>query len=405
MKISFYNVGHGDAIFVNFGNGGLIRDFGTLTSSLKKRVEELAHLAFNYTKRNPNYYLDAFLSHPHEDHCSGFYYLHQSLNARKIFRNTYIPWLDFSNDNSIHGYFLKIGLMYLYFISSSNPIGKRIKEWITMAPLMSDLSIRLYGVSEGCNINGWPCSGKILWPPNYTSVKDAISFLQSRNRVHNNSNEILTDNDFISHFEEELDEKTKRIFRDLYDELKNALSEINIDGSHENSSNNYQKIDNILSKIPTHNIGMLSQYSLFSLKRYCENAMLKNIDNHSIVFKIDDYALFFSDLQAGCINKIVSNHLRGGKFKLIKSAHHGSRFGENLKKYNCLAQKIIHCCGLSNSNYSGPTADYCDILLSQNINTSANDIICTDWVNNSKWVMPLSGYYILSSNGKKKITF
>lgn len=403
MKTVIYNVGHGDAIFIDLGNEGIIRDFGTLTQAYKKRIESLANFILRYKKRNSNYVFDSILSHPHEDHCSGYHYLHQNLGARKIFRNTFIPWLDFSKDKTIHGFFLKIGLMYLYFISSSSPIGKRIREWITMAPLMADLSTHLYGVSEGCYVGGRHCCGRILWPPQKQPIASMSTLLYHNFCIDGFIN---MDDDPVSHFEKQLDENVRKNFRELYEELRTALNAINTDGAQENGENNYDNIDAILKKMPTNSIGSLNSQSQFSLEHVCQNVMLKNIDNHSIVLEIEDYALFLSDLNSNCINKVASHHLTGKMFKLLKSAHHGSKFGKKLRTVGCKADKIIHCCGLSNSNYNGPSSLYCDILSSQNPQTSANDVVCTDWVQtSSKWVMPISGYNILSLHNKRKIIF
>ena len=83
-----------------------------------------------------------------------------------------------------------------------------------------------------------------------------------------------------------------------------------------------------------------------------------SVDNHSIVFDIEKESFNLSDIcedaidamfnQCGC--RIAS------QYPLLKSAHHGTRICDDLKKMKF--SKIIHCCGKGNRRYGRPLNDY-----------------------------------------------
>lgn len=405
MKTIFFNVQHGDAIFINMGTIGLVRDFGTLSSKSTPFVQNTAdHLlkAYSFIKRNNiNYSFEAMLTHPHIDHYSGFEYLSNNSKAYKMFDRAYIPWLDFSTLHTLHAIYLKFSVYYLYIISSSNTNAQNMKDWIKMAPIMAYLSKKVLGVYEGINISHWPFIGNIYWPP--LPIQKPIGLGNIQTDLYSNYSSI--DNKEIFDIIEEINKQLspehrqniENSFISIYEILKNI--KLN-DEETANDADILLKVNSILNQIPNQAMPFTNYQLKQKLSSYCKQKMLPNLDNHSIVFDVEEKALFFSDLNNRPIRKIATKHLKRKHYDFIKSAHHGTRISTQLVKSGCRADRIVHCCGWSGkSQYYGPNSLYCNILSNKNYSTN---IICTDWVQNSpKWVWPTSGYYVLQPSKKR----
>lgn len=392
LKTTFFNVQHGDAIFINYGDRGLVRDFGSLSPNAQFFVYRLATVLVKASKRYPNYPLEAMLTHPHVDHYSGFEYLHSTFDAPKIFNISYIPWLDFTTLRTLHAVYLRLGLLHLYIFPQKTKINQKIKDWIKMAPLMADLSKYLLGVGENTRLPHNNYTEQILWPPQCPNVPP--------NYCHNCCYccHCCDHYDFI--LNKILNKEQRNLFEEAYNQLFYMLSSIHMDGKQKNTPGKFTLVNKLLDKITPFKINNEKNDILQDFARICQWRMLRDIDDHSIVFKIDDEAVFFSDLHSGSIGKIAQKHLNGKQFKLMKSAHHGSRFGAKMPQSNCKAQKIVHSCGPSPYRYKGPDVKYSQLLTTHN---PAADIICTDWnYNSSIWKLPSCGYNIVAP--KKIIT-
>lgn len=390
MKTTFFNVQHGDAIFINFGDRGLVRDFGTLSPNSQNYVRQLASFLKRIKKRYSDFPLEAMLSHPHQDHYSGFEYLLTSLKCQKFFDISYIPWLDFSTLNSLHAVYLQFGLLHLYMFPQSYVANQNTKDWIKIAPLMADLSRCLLGVGEGTNLPHKHFVEQILWPPQGPYALPICCDVFLPDYIDFVVNELLSD-------------KQKELYQRTVDKVLGILSSIHLDGKENRESNTFMKISEVLENIIPFDLEFVKYPFVQRISHSIQLKMQNDIDNHSIVFKIDEEALYFSDLHSGPIGKIAMKHLVNQKFKLMKSAHHGSRFGAKMPKSNCTASKIVHSCGASPYNYDGPDVRYCQLLTQQTPPNYANDIICTDWDHASlKWKSPNHGYNIVSP--KKRIT-
>ncbi len=394
MKTTFFNVQHGDAIFIDFGDRGLVRDFGTLSPTSQKYVQKLASFLVKFQKNCGDYSLEAMLTHPHLDHYSGFEYMLTRLNAKKFFSISYIPWLDFSTIKSLHAFYLRLGLLHLYIFPTRRTTNQKIIDWIKMAPLMADLSKWLLGVEENALLPHKNYQEKILWPPRCYYISGSRNIDGVIDLYFN----------FLDVFMNEfLNDSQRNIFEKRFKKIYDILSSIYTDGKHENPPNLLPSIMEELNQIEPFDLENVDYLILRLFSNFCRLKMQRNIDDHSIVFKIDEEALFFSDLHSGPIGKIAMKHLVNQKFKLMKSAHHGSRFGAKMPKSNCTASKIVHSCGPSPYNYDGPDVRYCQLLTQQTPPNYANDIICTDWnYSSSKWIYPNHGYNIVSP--KKRIT-
>lgn len=391
MKTTFFNVQHGDAIFINYGDRGLVRDFGSLSRNAQQYIQKLASFLVRAKKKYAGYPFEAMLTHPHCDHYSGFEYMLTNLNGtNKFFDIAYIPWLDFSTLKSLHALYLQLGLLHLYIFPQRYAANKNIKDWMKIAPLMADLSKHLYGVGENTKLPHKNYTEQILWPPQPSYVRPADYGISVDDYI-----------DFVVN--ELLDDAQKNIYEDSFNQIFSILSSIKTDGSGENLPNRFHLIKEMLDRIKPFDLKIAKHPFLRRLSYSVQLKMQRDIDDHSIVFKVDEEALFFSDLHSSSIGKIAMKHLVNQKFKLMKSAHHGSRFGAKMPKSNCTASKIVHSCGPSPYNYNGPDVRYCQLLTQQNPPNYANDIICTDWNYASlKWKYPNHGYNIVSP--KKRIT-
>ena len=170
MKHTFYNVGHGDTIFIKPDGDEkrlIIRDMGCYSGiSSNKGMKAALRDLKQYIKLN--YSIDVIISHAHTDHYKGFKKLYDD-GERKIFRNTYIPYLTDSNRDDLFWsvFVISVG-MYLYLptFSRYSYYYARSKNWLLLAPIMADLSVQVIGVSNasgGLNLSGTNLD--FLWPP------------------------------------------------------------------------------------------------------------------------------------------------------------------------------------------------------------------------------------------------
>ncbi len=377
-QLRVFNVGHGETMFLHLDNHvDVIRDLGrskyaipTDTSISIDRVLECCHYRFCFHpfQKEPT---DTVLSHAHEDHFNGFIIIHKE-GFRKIFRNSYIPWLDFNTVNSLGGQILKLSLYLYTYLNLNHPVGIKIKNWILIAPILLELSKRLYGVCSGYNITNWQPVGQILWPPppahNYYSNK--VTNISNRiSEIENNIN----DPELIADF-------TKHIYEPIFSNLKRIYPEKS-DGYTLN-----ENIENTGVDIITERLDQTESFrQRFGQARIKTGTILSHtwtLDDHSLVFQLAENStptsLFLSDLTAKRIDQMLSlNNLSNIEYNLIKSAHHGTRFSNKLMRNNITAKQILHCCGPAHPNWYGPNDQYSNI---------SSDIICTDWKNNStRW--------------------
>lgn len=368
-SIKVYNVGHGEAMIIKLeSENHIIRDFGRSRYALPTETSININSILNccteppFLKRDT----DAILSHAHEDHFSGFKQMHEE-GCRRILRNTYIPWLDYRTVNSLGGQMLKLSIYLYTYYGLQHHYGRQANHWILMAPIMLELSEQLLGVTMGHTIN-WEPYGCILWPPK----PDNDFFENETNKIKKLNVEIEDQLRNIMN----LEEFNERIFIPIF----NILSKIYLQNS-DGYSLYYNNENNEVTEV-TNLINLTEEYTqLFRQININRNAFLihkRSIDDHSIAFELKDFenthiALFLSDMNKSCINRmIVLNDLRNIKYNFLKSAHHGSRFGNRLIINNLTTEKTLHCCGPAHPNWHGPNAAYIGI---------SDEVICTDWNN------------------------
>ena len=375
-EVKIFNVGHGDAIEIQLDNGKkIIRDLGrsryaqeTGTSTGIARLTNPLNQQCLMPAMNRNN-IEAILSHAHEDHFTGFLMMHQQERGR-IFESAYIPWIDYQTIDALGGKMLLLSLYLIAYYGFGNAVGRRAKNWILMIPVMYELSRNLYGVSAGYNFAGWNPNGQVLWPPQPGDFMETNSLNMITKEIG-----IIEEQDsgvgFVREFREE-------VFTPLFN-LISGISPLETNTSYQEGGELIFEQTERLINASLEYKGRLKQRIRLRNGAY---AHTRNIDNHSIVFKIfngeENHALFLSDLHPACINRIVNGNIpANSRFNLIKSSHHGSRIGASMYRNNIKANMVIHCCGPTNRNWWGPNHRY---------NRVSTDIRCTDWKNNSpRW--------------------
>lgn len=358
----------------------VIRDFGAYSASLapflKKEADNMA---------TDGILKDAVLSHAHRDHCNGFELLHKSCrnNERHIlshpFRRVYIPYLRYDNARDLGALMLKTGVYLLCLLPRTSIRKGRITNWIRMTPIMYDLSDSLVPVHQGIDFLDWKPKGTVLWPPQigasyYASLVEKLENMTIRlQRMLPHSN-ITPDNTY---------EELRRLLASLANQTRptfnpSALAELDAILNPYLRSCNHAKVSADASNVANE---VYDNYK-------------PTIDNHSIVFSLGvekegDGALFLSDLDGDTMDAMYTYRNLYQHYKLIKSAHHGTRIGTQLAA-SIKADTVVHCCGYGNSRYHGPDPAYTKVAIT--------DIFCSGWIfNNPKWQYR-SSYKLFNSN-------
>lgn len=359
----------------------VIRDFGaysaSLTPFLKKEADNMA---------TDGRLKDAVLSHAHKDHCNGFEFLHEHRLKQKEksngppFRRAYIPYLRYNDAKDLGAMMLKVGVQLLCLLSSHNKSRDRITNWIRMVPIMYDLSEHLVPVHQGVDFLDWEPKGKVLWPPKPRTqyYEDLIINLQNiENRLHYWVRQAANGTPDIAY------EEIRKVLIPLVSQAKPALQ-----------TSATAEIDAILSPYISSCKKAIVSTEARKIAKETYVEYKPTIDNHSIVFSLGaekegDGALFLSDLDGDTMDKMCQTINLNMHYKLIKSAHHGTRLGKQFAT-SVKADTVVHCCGFGNNRYYGPDPAYTNIAIT--------NIVCSDWnFNNPKWQYR-SSYNFFNSN-------
>lgn len=354
----FFNVGHGEAILIKYPNLRIIRDFGrspfAKDTAFSCHIEKLAyHWVTNRTLyANDNITDIAILSHLHEDHFNGFIELHKNYN-QKFFKKAFIPWLSFDELNAVGGFILQINLFLArFYCNTPYQNNNQYKKTLKIIPVLFDLSEELYCVRAGHTFNEIPDKNNVYWP----SL---------------NSNEV--------------DSKDLDDFNDI---INSCLHERNVGAFKEDSQQLLERIKFLIdNKSINHNpqntidfIDFISEKVLDKRPTQKESERLRDmsskyIDNNSIIFAIEDKALFLSDADDKCVSDAL-NGITACEYKYIKAGHHGNRGARALNALNFKSDEVICCCGPAHRKWWGPSVDY--LTIGKNY--------CTDWNDNSdRW--------------------
>ncbi len=366
ITVDVRNVGHGDAIRVDFGKKhSVLRDFGRSHSAVDTAtstdITTLIKQNF-FCRRWPT---DALLSHPHEDHYNGFREL-SNQGKTKIFSTSYMPWLDFRDVKAL-GWQMSILGAYLYaYYAKSTRQHSTVNNWIRSAPIMATLGNSFHGVAAR-HVLPWPGKSIVLWPPPPASVSKSVSASQST-RMH------------ISRIEALLAEENRKDItggiRDIGRNIAKILSKYypaeptKIITETPDRQDDVAAIDGLLeqlSDIKTTKSHQLNQTHLSAWQHF-----YTNVDDHSIVFEVADIALFLSDINQARINEMARKYMKDNReYALLKSSHHGTRIGQRDFKTKFKTLKtVLHNCGRAHPRYTGPIRAYCDL--------NPMEIYCTD---------------------------
>ena len=345
MQHTFYNVGHGDTIFIE-PNGNekklIVRDMGCCSSINTNKGMQAALDDINQCIAS-GFIIDVIISHAHIDHYKGIKKLYDD-GKRKIFRNTYIPYLATSDRNSLlwSVFVISVG-MYLYLptFSRYSYYYAKAKHWLLLAPIMADLSIQVIGVSnasKGLNLSG--ANLNFLWPPEHAFFP--LSLKQLNNLVR----ELFANDDFNNDG-----------FQDFCNELHSQIMQcFDGEGTENHTSEILRRLEEKRKQVLN---SSNSEFFIECLQKdNIRDCYEQCVDNHSIVFNIAEEALYLSDLKEDAMDEMFKQcgNRIGMKYSLLKSAHHGTRICDELKKRRF--DRIVHCCGKGNSGYGRPISDY-----------------------------------------------
>ena len=362
MKHTFYNVGHGDTIFIKPDDNEkrlIIRDMGCYSSVFSNKGMQVALNDLDQYIVS-DFVIDVIISHAHIDHYKGLKKLYDD-GKRKIFRNTYIPYLTDSNRYDLlwSVFVISVG-MYLYLptFSRYSYYYARAKNWLLLAPIMADLSVQVIGVSNasgGLNLGGTNLD--FLWPPEHgfcsLSSKQLSIFVRK----------LFANEDFN-------DDEFQKFCNELYSQIAQCFKD---DRVEDHTSDILRILEEKRKQVRNSSnaaffIESLKKDNIFKSYELC-------VDDHSIVFDISEEALYLSDLHEDAMDEMFKQC--GGKiasqYPLLKSAHHGTRICDDLKKMKF--SQIVHCCGKGNSGYGRPIKDY---------NQMSSTVVYMDAINASK---------------------
>ncbi len=345
MKHTFYNVGHGDTIFIKPDGDEkrlIIRDMGCYSSVFSNKGMQAALNDLDQYIAS-DFVIDVIVSHAHKDHYKGFKKLYDD-GERKIFRNTYIPYLTDSNRSSLlwSVFVISVG-MYLYLPTYSyySYYYTKAKNWLLLAPIMADLSVQVIGVSNASGRLNW-CGANLdfLWPPEHGFCSHSLKQLNIFVR------ELFANGDFNN-------DEFQSFCNELYSQIAQCFKD---DGVDNHTLNILRTLE---EKRKQARNSSNAEFFIESLEKYniIENYELC-VDDHSIVFNIAEEALYLSDLHEDAMAEMFKQcgSRIASQYPLLKSAHHGTRICDDLKKKKF--SKIIHCCGKGNRRYGRPLNDY-----------------------------------------------
>ena len=370
MRHTFYNVGHGDAIFIEPDKKQLlIRDLGCY-SRISQNKGLLAAIDDVEDCIKKEFSIDVLVSHAHKDHYNGFQELYKRMfkkNRAKPFRKAYIPYLSPYILESLDWAVLVASVGFYLYLPRKSTYHQKGRNWLMLAPLMANLAQYVVGLVAGSGINLNGTQANVLWPPaNAYGTLSSKELINQIKYIYAQSD--LDDDGFFDFCES------------IYKDLEDCFTD------HGKKKDDVDYVNKILKKLEDKRIKVFGKKNGLPYAHLFSNPFLKNsynkcIDNHSIVFEIPEEAVFLSDIKEDAMDEMFMQ-LRGNNivlskhYSLLKSSHHGTRICDDLKKIEF--EKIVHCCGKGHVTYNGPIIDYNQMFSSFSHNTNSV-VFCMDW--------------------------
>ena len=356
IELTAWNVGHGEALRIDFENGlSVVRDFGRHShakpTSTSIEVDEVIAAPLVVQGRKTV----AVLSHAHDDHFNGFSEMYKR-GLRKVFRKCYIPWLDFRTVRSLGWQVQVLGTYLLAYYGGNSNEGLTTKHWSRAAPLMAALGRTVRGVAAGHRF-WWPGPrSRVLWPPPPDEEGWRKKHRRSVSRKLRSIRYGLrrSEQGSVVKAVEESANAISRALRTYYDPRHPERSfpeSVTFDDIKAIES----RLEFVQS-IPIRPTPELDQ-ALSAATTYRRSF----VDDHSLVFQIGHRALFLSDLNKGPMDLMARRYMPRAprSYGFLKSAHHGTRLGGRpFRRAVRLAGWVLHCCGPADRPYRAPIGDY-----------------------------------------------
>lgn len=375
MQTTFYNVGHGEAIFIELDNGrGIVRDFGrskygrwTKHSCTPSNLLRGGCITKPFPAARKVTQLDAVLSHAHEDHFNGFKLLYDR-GKQDLFQNGYVPWFRMSDLGDLGGVLIKYSLLLYGYQRKQGVIKSNARNWVLAAPIMASICEKLWCVSAGYQVPHWKLPNRMLWPP--------VPSADYAERLKDKFDDFLLQNDLPTDFLDEDAEDIRGKLEVFYpDGEGDVIGQIH---NEETIQHAIQHISRVMNRQP----GRSEFQKMKTPRSVYASAYKATLDNHSLMFEIGsgrNEALFLSDANDPTVGKMLElNNLQMKRYNLIKSSHHGNRGAKKLAKKQITGNRVVNCCGPAHANWKGPCTEYLQV---------SSNVICTDWNDrsNAKW--------------------
>ena len=355
VELKVWNVGHGEAMRIDFENGlSVVRDFGrhrqAKSTPTSIRVQDVIAAPLVM----PNRQTVAILSHAHEDHFSGFREMYRR-GHRPVFEECYIPWLDFSTAGALGWQVVMLGLYLFAYYGKGTPAAITTENWTEAAPLMAALGVRLRGVAAKYSFQWDGAEARVLWPPHPTQADWWDNHKRLIDRTLRDIRRQVGKGD-RGGVVDVVEESARAISTVLGGYYNPEFAALQFDEGRIKSDLKVieSKLTLLGERSIQHNLALDRTFSAASAGRR------SFIDDHSLVFEIGRSALFLSDLHGASMDMMARQYMdKTRNYALMKSAHHGTRLGHlEFRKAVGRARDILHCCGPASSVFHAPIDDY-----------------------------------------------
>ncbi|KFN39073.1 MAG: hypothetical protein JU82_08535 [Sulfuricurvum sp. MLSB] len=323
MNVCMHDVGNGLNLFVNHK---MMIDFGG-------DIDKISNYHYHRCCRcYPVHHIETFvLSHFHEDHYNGLFFLNHSLFNLKQVYYPGIPTIIDKNGKNIGITFFSYLMAMNHYITLGTSSGSAAADLIEQLRQVSTTAFQYAPLFKGDTFNHNGTKYEVLWPPRIINIKSHTNgkTLDSEDKV------IITKiKKAIGAFEKakvehpELDELAEKYSKAITEKYKHE------NPTHEEKYNypnaNMNSTDIKLDKEPFTN-EPTGVSELPPLVKTANDALRTAANDLSLAFKSENNKiLFLGDLETNQINRVCQS-LSRKQFDVFITPHHGTHKGGGMK--------------------------------------------------------------------------